>query len=202
MWEDAFAQNGVHGPSRGTGLRFGCGIAADMMLATPDGLRAAGEIGMGDLLRSLQDGPVTVVAQRAADAGQWLRIPPLALGNRREILVAAGQGLLIETVYAARLVGSLAVVVPALALRHWRGIAPAKAPAEAVSFTLSRPAMVLGGAGVLLAMDGPANAPLMAQDLPPVPSLSLATAQQLIACLIAYDAGAALRALPNQAAAR
>lgn len=183
----------------------GGGIGAQMMLATPKGMRAAADIQVGDFLRSTAGGPVTVVARReVSDGADWVRIPPLALGNRREVFVAQGQNILIESSYGARIVGSVAVVVPALALHHWRGIklrAPGlDAPRLGVSFTLSRPALVLGCAGVMIAFDGPANDMLDTADLPPVPALSLGSAQQLTACLMAYEAGWALGRMRPQTA--
>lgn len=176
-------------------LETGGGIAAQTLLATPFGMQAAGQLRMGDCVRTSALGPAMVVSTRHAPNLGWMRVPPLALGNRTAFVVAQGQGVLIESSYAARMMGSAAVVVPALALRHWRGIAPCPAPARAVRLTLSRPALILGSTGVMLAADGPANSPISTQALPPVPSLSLASAQQLVACLIAYEAGAMLRGI-------
>ncbi|MDZ7905136.1 MAG: hypothetical protein U5N55_04735, partial [Cypionkella sp.] len=158
----------------------------------PYGLRAA-DIQTGETLCCTSGGPVTVVTRRETQMAVSIRIAPQALGNRRELRVAGGQGVLIESAYAARITGSGRVVVPALALRQWRGISVSSARADGLCFTLSRPALVLGASGVLIAMDGPANGPLSTANLPPVPSLSLPSAQQLIACLIAYEAGALLR---------
>lgn len=183
----------------------GGGVSGQMMLATPQAMRAAKDIQVGDVLRTSAGGPVSVVARReVSPAREWVRIPPLALGNRREVLLAPDQNILIESSYGARIVGSVAVVLPAMALRHWRGIALSRAraetPAFGVSFTLSRPALVLGCAGVLIAFDGPANDVLDTADLPPVPALSMASAQQLMACLIAHEAGQALGRMRPQSA--
>lgn len=133
-----------------------------------------------------------------------MRIPPLALGNRLAVVVGQGQGLLIESSFAQRMVGSAAVVVPALALRRWRGIDQCPAPEMCLRLTLSRPALIVGSTGVLLAANGPDNdggAALRALgELPPVPRLSFGSAQQLIACMIAYEAGTSLRGLRPYAA--
>lgn len=191
-------------------METGGGLAGGLMLATPFGMRAAQGLQAGDRLRCTAGGPVSVVAVAPAPAQGWMRIPPLALGNRLAVVVGQGQGLLIESSFAQRMVGSAAVVVPALALRHWRGIAQCPAPASALRLTLARPALIMASTGLLLAANGPANdggakaangAKMCAQGaLPPVPCLSYASAQQLIACMIAYEAGASLRGLRPYAA--
>jgi hypothetical protein len=177
-------------------LETGGGIDGHMQLATTIGLRMAGHLCEGDWLRAAQGGPVRVVASRPAPNMGWIRIPALALGNRSALVLAPGQGLLIESTLAARMLGSAAVVIPALALRHWRGITLCGAPLQPRQLTLSRPALVLGGMGTMLAFNGPANTHGPLDHLPPTPNLSLASAQQLVACLIAHDAGLTLRAIP------
>jgi hypothetical protein len=181
-------------------LETGGGIAGQTMMATPFGMRSAQDLRIGDPLRASSGGPVCVVSIAAAPSQGWIRLPPLSLGNRQAIVIGQGQSLLIESAYAQTITGSTAVVVPALALRFWRGILPCAAPDVALRITLSRPALIVGSAGLLFAADGPANAPLGTGDLPPVPSLSFESARQLVACLIAYEAGAMLRGLRPQAA--
>jgi hypothetical protein len=180
-------------------LETGGGIDGHMRLATTIGLRKAKHLREGDWLRAAQGGPVRVVASRPAPNMGWIRIPALALGNRSALVLAQGQGLLIESTFAARTLGSAAVVIPALALRHWRGISTCTAPQEPRRLTLSRPALVLGGTGAMLAFNGPANLHGPMADLPPATNLSLASAQQLVACLIAHDAGLTLRAITARA---
>jgi hypothetical protein len=185
-------------------METGGGISGGLMLATPFGMRTAKGLRAGDTLRSTAGGPVSVVAIASAPQQGWMRIPPLALGNRLAVVVGQGQGLLIESSFAQRMVGSAAVVVPALALRHWRGITQCPAPEMCLRLTLSRPALIVGSTGVLLAANGPANdgGAVYAQErLPPVPCLSYSSAQQLVACMIAYEAGASLRGLRPYAAA-
>jgi hypothetical protein len=192
MWGDWRAQDSW------AELETGGGICGQTMLATPFGMRPAQALRIGDYLRTVSGGPVAVVSIRPAPNQGWMRIPPLALCNRHALVVGQGQSLLIESSFLHKAVGSAAVVVPAAALRHWRGIALCLAPAQALRLTAARPALIVGSTGVLLAVNGPANAALAQddlppKDLPPVPSLSLASARQLIACLIAYEAGAMLR---------
>ncbi len=191
----------LHAQDTWAELESGGGIAGHTQLATPFGMRGADRLRLGDCLRASVGGPVTVVSIRPAANLGWMRVPPMALGNRQALVVASGQSLLIESSYAARMVGSASVVVPALALRQWRGIAPCTTPAQAMRITLSRPALIFGSAGVMLAGNGPANHGLDTGNLPPVPSLSLGSALQLVACLIAYEAGLALGGFRPQAAA-
>jgi len=180
-------------------LEQGGGISGHAMLATPYGMRSVMALRPGEVLRSAASAPVTLVSITSAAPQGWLRIPPMALGNRHAVEVAAGQGVMIEGPHTQRVSGSAAVVVPALALRYWRGISLCEAPRPALRLTLSRPALLIGSTGVLLAANGPANSGFKGGDLPPVPSLSLDSARQLVACLIGYEAGAMLRGLSPQA---
>lgn len=174
-------------------LETGGGISGQTMFATPFGMRPAQDLHIGDAVRTAVGGPVTVVSVRPMSALGWTRIPPLALGNRHAMVVGQGQGVLVECRLAWQLLGRAAVVVPALALHNWRGIAACTAPPSGLRLTASRPALLLGSAGLVFAVDGPANVNLSIQALPPVANLSLASARQLIVCLIAYEAGLALR---------
>ncbi len=199
-------QGGFRAQDSWAELEMGGGISGEVMLATPFGMRAAKSLLVGDQLRATFGGPATVVSLAPAPLQGWMRIPPMALGNRSAVVVGQGQSVLIESGFSQRMVGSLAVVVPALALRYWRGITPCAAPEKGLRVTLSRPALIVGSTGVLLAANGPANdmptaAVGTAGELPPVPWLSLASAQQLIACIIAYEAGAMLRGQRPYAAA-
>ena len=192
MWgdwrtQDSWAELGAEG-----------GISGQTLLATPFALCPAHRLQIGDYLQTVSGGPVAVVSIRPAPQQQWMHIPPMALFNRHAVVVGQGQRLLIRSGFLRKAVGSAAVVVPAAALHHWRGVAPCVAPAQALRLTAARPALIVGSTGGVLAINGPANtyfaqANITAIDLPPVPSLSLASARQLIACMIAQEAGAMLR---------
>jgi hypothetical protein len=158
------------------------------------------DLRVGDLLRTSDGRPTKLTSLSPARNEGWLRIPALALGNRRAFVVGQGQGLLIESSFAQRIAGATSVVVPALALRGWRGVSTCPAPARALRLQTQRPALVLAAAGGLIAVGGTKDGAEAASALPPVPNLSLASAQQVIACMIAYEAGAALRDLRPQAA--
>lgn len=176
----------------------GQGIAGDVSVATPMGWRAVSELHLGDFLRN-PDGPPTTLCALEPVAGQtWLRFPISALGNRRPFVIAQGQGVLLKSDYIRALTGEAAVAVPARSLRGWRGIHDCAAPPHAVCLRLSRPSLIMVGAGAFLTCQ--AVQQIGWDGLPPVPSLSPASAQQLLACLIAEDAGRALGNLRPQAA--
>lgn len=181
-------------------LRFGAGISGEVMLATPMGFLPARSLSVGDALRTAGGQPTVITALAPAPNDGWIRIPALALGNRRAFVLGQGQGVLIESTFAQRLTGGASVVVPALALRGWHGISSCPMPAHAVRLQTQRPVLVHAAAGAMVALSGQLSAPQNQQDLPPVPSLSLQSAQQMIACMIAYEAGVALRGLRPAAA--
>lgn len=181
-------------------LCFGAGLSADILVATPMGFAPVQDLRVGDLLRTSDGRPTKLTSISPARNEGWLRIPALALGNRRAFVVGQGQGVLIESAFAQRIAGATSVVVPALALRGWHGVSSCPMPAQALRLQTQRPALVLAAAGGMIAVGGAKDGALASPDLPPVPNLSLASAQQLIACMIAYEAGAALRDLRPQAA--
>jgi hypothetical protein len=180
--------------------RFGAGISGEVMLATPLGFLPAHSLRVGDMLRCHGGPPTIITAIAPAENDGWLRIPALALGNRRAFVLGQGQGVLIESAFAQRIVGGASVVVPALALRGWHGVCSCPMPPRAVRLQTQRPALVHAASGAMVAIGGQGKVQSAAQDLPPVPSLSLASAQQMIACMIAYEAGVALRGLRPAAA--
>ncbi len=171
----------------------GQGIAGDVSVATPMGWRAVSDLQLGDLLRNLDGPPTALCASQTATAQAWLRFPISALGNRRAFVVGQGQGVVLKSEYIRALTGESAVAVPAIALQGWRGIHICNAPRHAVSLRLMRPSLIMVAAGAFLTCQGMQD--IGWAGLPPLPSLSLASAQQLLACLIAQDAGSALRNL-------
>lgn len=176
----------------------GQGIGGDVSVATPMGWRAVADLRLGDVVRNLDGSPTALCAFEPATAQNWLRFPISALGNRRPFVVGQGQGVLLTSDYIRVLTGEAAVAVPAIALQGWRGIHICTPPKQGVNLRLMRPSLIMVGAGAFLTCQGIQD--IGWAGLPPVPSLSLPSAQQLLACLIAQDAGVALRNLRPQAA--
>lgn len=176
-------------------LCFGTGLGGDTMLATPFGFVPVQDLRPGDALRTLCGAPTLVSAITPSAQDGWLRIPALAVGNRRSFVVGPGLGVVISSRFAKPISGADQVVVPALALSGWHGISPCPAPQRAVQVQTLRPAILLAASGAMIAARAGQGAGFDTQDLPPVQTLSLASAQQLVACMIAYEAGVALRGL-------
>lgn len=176
----------------------GQGIAGDVSVATPMGWRAVADLHLGDVLRNLNGPPTALCLSQPAAAQAWVRFPISALGNRRPFVVGHGQGVLLKSEYIRALTGEAAVAVPAIALQGWRGVHICAVPQHAVTLRLIRPSVIMVGAGAFLICQGMQD--IGWEGLPPVPSLSLTSARQLLACLIAQDAGTALRNLRSQAA--
>lgn len=149
------------------------GIAGD--IATPWGWTPVADLAAGDLLRCLDGAPQAIVETLPADALLWLRLPVMALGNRREVILAQDQAVVLKSPRA---------VLPAAALIGWRGIAACPPPAQARRLRLTKAGVIMVGAGAFLACPG------MDHHLPILPPDQ---ARQLAACLIAFDAGCALR---------
>lgn len=168
----------------------GQGIGGDVAVATPMGWRSAADLHSGDVLRALDGPPTAIGAQQTALVQNWLHFPTSALGNRRPFVVGQGQGVLLRSDCIRTLTGEAAVIVPAIALKGWRGIHTCAPPRYAVSLRLMRPSLIMVGAGAFLSCQGVKD--IGWEGLPPIPSLSLPSAQQLLACLIAQDAGRAL----------
>jgi hypothetical protein len=167
------------------------GIFAATPVATPQGWRAAAALCPGDLVLSVGSGPVAVCAVSTAILPHLtLQLPQGALGNRSPIELPPAQLVLLETDQALQMCGTDLILLPALAFDGWRGIAlqNLSTPNPLLQLVLARPEVIYAGPGLLLACPGAEDA------LPPLPSLSLATARQLVACLIAYDLGRSLRA--------
>lgn len=201
------------------------GVLYGTRLATPEGWRAVEHLGPGDHLLTFDGAPSGIVGMQSAvvtgrpqdwPPDRWpLLVPPGTLGNTEVLRLLPDQPVLLDCDAAERLFGDPFALLPAFALSGWRGIAPvAPALAERV-FTpiLSTDEVIYAEGGALLWCPGDAAAGLPGFALRPdrgdgragyVP-LSLASARELVAVLMAEDVGAALsRAAPGggQAALR
>lgn len=113
------------------------GIAAGIKVATTMGWRAVEALAEGDMVLTFDHGlqPVTEVRRVtvAAPAGaDPVIIPAGALGNAESMLVAPGQGVLIESDLAEDMTGDPFVLIEARALTGYRGIGPAH-PAQGIT---------------------------------------------------------------------
>lgn len=201
------------------------GLLHGTRLAVPGGWCLVEHLAPGDRLLSFDGAPALVVGLQSADvagrpqdwpADRWpLQVPPGALGNTEALRLLPDQPVLLDCDAADRMFGDPFALLPAVALSGWRGIGPmAPGLAERV-FTpvLSTDEVIYAAGGALLWCPGDAAAGLPGFSLRPdrgegragyVP-LSLASARELVAVLMAEDLGAALsRAAPggSQAALR
>ena len=213
------------GPEAAEALSFVTeGLLPGTRLAVPGGWVLVEHLSPGDRLLTF-DGPAAVVVglQRADARGgadwpahRWpLLVPPGVLDNADPLRLLPDQPVLLESDAAEHLFGDPFALVPAAALAGWRGILPA-APGpreQVVTPILMTDEVIYAAGGTLLWCPGDAAAGLPGFALRPergdgragyVP-LSLASARDLVALLMAEDLGAALiRAAPGggQAALR
>jgi hypothetical protein len=176
------------------------GIMSDTAIATPQGWRQAASLMPGDEVLTFDNGvrPVAASAIHALSpdgGGHWpMCVPPWALDNRDEVLLLPEQKVLIEADVAEELFGEAFVLVPAQALQGWRGIDRARPPQgkAAVVLRFDEPQIVYASRGVLLSCPGEGLASPDWRD-PGHQSCTLSQARHLIACIMAEEAGAALR---------
>ena len=201
------------------------GLLHGTRLATPEGWCGVEELGPGDRLLSFDGAPAVVVGVQSAEvAGRpqdwpaecWpLLVPPGVLGNTEALRLLPEQPVLLDCDAAELMFGDPFALLPAAALAGWRGIARMSPnPRERIlTPILSSDEVIYAAGGALLWCPGDAAAGLPGFALRPdrgdgragyVP-LSLASARDLVAVLMAEDVGAALiRAAPGggQAALR
>ncbi|SNX67422.1 Hint domain-containing protein [Cereibacter ovatus] len=185
------------------------GIFAGTSVATPKGWRAAELIREGDAVLTM-DGPpqpVRMARHSRIRPAQWppslapLHVPPGALDNRAALLLLSGQLVLLETERAETLCGEPFALVPAAALDGFRGIARMPPPDEtlAVSLGFAQEQVIYAAGATLLRCAGlevpedPVQAMLTRTAVARPPALTLEQGLHLIACLLAEEAGAALR---------
>ena len=201
--------NGWHGADIGPeGAAFVTeGLLEGTQIATPEGWRAVERLSPGDRLLTFDGGPQSVIAVQSAqvEAGHtawpqahWpLEVPDGALGNRGVLRLLPCQPVLLESDLAEDMFGDPFALVPAAALEGWRGIArAAPRPQETAHILILPTDAVIYAAGhalVYCPADSSAGLPGFGEDRAGYVPLSLATAREFVACLIAEDIGAALR---------
>jgi len=173
------------------------GLYASTPVQTAFGWQAVAELGPGDLVMTQESGLVPVVAVHLEfRRALWsVRLPEGAVGNEAMLMLPPGQPILIKTHYALPFSGDDLALVPATALEGWRGIAPhVPACAEQIlQLRLPRPAVIFAGPGILAGCEGQDIGCFDLKSLmstPTRPMLPLAAARQMVAALIAEEAGA------------
>lgn len=176
------------------------GIVATTPIATPDGWCCAGDLSVGMQVVTFDGGIQRLIHAlklplESAPPDFWpLRVPCGALDNRAEVMLLPDQKLLIEADCAEDLFGDPFALIPARALEGWRGIERFRPPPHLVTVQLqfARHQLVYASRGLLLSCPGDALSEDMAapQDFS---ACSLTQARHLVLCLMAEEAGAALR---------
>ena len=214
-------QNGRYGADIGPDVCMFVteGMLEGTQIATPEGWRAVERLAPGDRVLTFDGGPHAVIAVQTArvEAGRaawprphWpLEVPDGALGNRGVLRLLPCQPVLLESDLAEDMFGDPFALVPAAALEGWRGIARvAPRPQETAHILILPTDAVIYAAGnalIYCPADSSAGLPGFGEDRAGYVPLSLASAREFVACLIAEDIGAALRgAAPDglQAAVR
>ncbi len=171
------------------------GLPAGLSVATPDGWRKAGALQSGDRVWCVDGPPQRVVRCVAASlsAGWGVEVPLGVMGNSDAVVLFAGQLVALEFDQAAEIYGDPVALVPARALIGWRAIGPVwLAGVPVVEVWFARPQVVYARSGVLLGCPGDAASGLDPLG-PPAPPLTAEQARHLMACVMAQEAGAALR---------
>ena len=196
---------------------FSEGILSGTLIAAEAGWCAVETLCPGDLVLTFDGGPVPIVeihhAQASVPQGDWpmmhwpMQVPKGVLGNRSALRVLPGQLVMLESDLAETMFGDPFALVPARALEPWRGIAPCPPRTTEAAFGLvfETEQLVYANSGVLLHCPGVAGGNFMQPgvDAGRYAPLSLASARELVAAIMAEDVGAALNwAAPkgNQAA--
>ena len=176
------------------------GIVATTPIATPDGWRPAGCLLPGAEVMTFDNGPqrirsAQILPMGAAHPSHWpLLVPAWSLDNRDDLVLLPEQKILLEADLAEELYGDPFALIPAQALIGWRNIDRWRPPegAAAVILGFDAPQMIYASRGILLCCAGDPLGETDWQDGLHT-SYSLTQARHLVACLVAEEAGAALR---------
>jgi hypothetical protein len=178
------------------GAKLAAGLHPSTPVLTALGWEPVAELAPGDLLMTGEAGLATIRQIRPEPRhSPWsMLLPPGVLGNESALLLPPGQPVLIETGFATPYCGEAVVLVPATALEGWRGIAPhvPPQPESVLQVHLDHPGVIFAGPGLLAWVPGTDDRPFDPMRLlqePARPVLPLAAARQLVARLIADEAG-------------
>lgn len=176
------------------------GIVSDTLIATPEGWRTAVSLQAGQRVLTFDHGEqkissIQVMPFWAEHQSHWpLLVPVGAMENREEVILLPEQKVMIESDVAEELFGEAFVLVPALALESWRGIGVCRPPAgkAVVQIGFDEPQILYASRNLMLSCPGDA---MQRVDFggPSFLSCSMSQARHLIACIMAEEAGVALR---------
>lgn len=177
------------------------GIYASTPVQTAFGWQVASDLGPGDLVMTLDEGlrPIADIHTELRQALWSVRLPQGAIGNPETVMLPPGQPVLIKSDYAMPFSGDDLALVPATALEGWRGIAP-HVPARTepiLRLLLDRATILFVGPGLMAGCDGMNGTSFDIRRLLDAtirPTLPLAAARQMVAHLIADEAGYVLAA--------
>ena len=182
----------------GSRTALATGLYAPTPVLTAFGWQALSDLAPGDLVVTQDHGltPIAAIHPETRPALWSVHLPPGTFGNETALTLPPGQSVLIESRFSLPFCGETSALVPAMALEGWRGIAP-HVPARTepiLQLQLSRPAILFAGPGLRTAAPAiDTGFDLMHLLRPPThPVLPLAAARQLVASLIAEEAGLGL----------
>lgn len=178
------------------------GLYASTVVQTAFGWLGLATLGPGDLVMTKDDGLVPIVSIHAEyRKALWsVRLPAGVVGNPDCLMLPPGQPILIKTAYAMPFSGDDLALIPATALEGWRGIAP-HVPARnepILQLRLGRPGILFVGPGLMVGCEGSDDAVFDLKRLlgtPSRPVTPLAAARQMVAHLVADEAGSGFRDL-------
>lgn len=200
---------------RGTDLSFG--IAATSLVATPGGWVRLESLGPGDMVYTLDAGPLPLIRlqkPKAQPVFPAICLPSGSFGNRSAQSLLPGQPVLVQSDVGEAQFGAADTLLPALALLGWRGAHACAAEVLFLIPSFARSVLIYVGPGLILSCPGPhsphsqpphSQPPLTAQMFaglladPGIPCLSLQQGLDLVNCLMAEDVGAALGTRPQAA---
>ena len=180
------------------------GVYGSTAVATLTGWRCAASLIVGDCVLTVANGAqvirqIDTVAVEPDHGPLWsMHLPARGFGATAALSLPPDQPLLIETDQALPFCGEPFALIPTLALDGWRGAAPfmADAPEQPLVLRFAKPDMIYAGPGLILGCPGISDQPEDWNGLtenPATAELSLSAGRQLVACLIAEDAGFGLR---------
>ena len=192
---------GRHDTSLGRALAakgLAAGLYATTKVQTAFGWQTLALLAPGDLVLTRDGGlmPVDSIVHDNRAALWSVRLPAHTFANDTALMLPPGQSVLIETPIAVPFTGEPAALIPATALEGWRGIAP-HVPAQTapiLRLIFASEALVSPSLGIWILAEVARRIFELHHllDVPRRAVLPLPLARQLVASLIAEEAGRGL----------